>query len=297
MPNLRTPTTDVKGKSNLFDVLDNLFDVKSRSIRTCQPAVVVEVDAQRSLVTVQPLIRTQKDNSGEIEVQDDVQYEVPIQFPSAQGGVARLTFPVQKDTIGVIHYCERNRDNWLNSDGRSLQDSGNYNGVGMDGKLSPLYFVPEIFTPSQEVSYDPDNIVLTFNNSEFKITPEGVITLTNGVFTTTYNESSLVSTNGTISSTLNSDNSGEIRNSSGVIRLESNGNINLNGVIITPAGSVTLPTGQTLTSPTVSSGTVSASDSLTVNGVEMNEHEHVAGTNLLDGGGNTCTGRTGEPDA
>ena len=106
-----------------------------------------------------------------------------------------------------------------------------------------------------------------------------------------------MSTNGTISSTLNSDNSGEIRNSSGVIRLESNGNINLNGVIITPAGSVTLPTGQTLTATTVSSTTISASDSMSVNGVEMNEHEHVAGTNLLDGDGNACTGRTGEPDA
>ena len=38
-----------------------------------------------------------------------VQYEVPIQFPSAQGGSARLSFPVKKDTVGVLHYCERNQ--------------------------------------------------------------------------------------------------------------------------------------------------------------------------------------------
>ena len=29
----------------------------------------------------------------------------------------------------------------------------------------------------------------------------------------------------------------------------------------------------------------------------MKEHKHKAGTKLLDGGGNECTGETGEPDA
>jgi len=296
VPNFKTPP-DKKQKSNLLDVLENMFDSKSRNIRTCQPAIVVEVDSLKGFVTVQPLIRTQKDNSGEIEVQDDVQYEVPIHFQSAQSGKARLSFPISKGTVGIVHYCERNRENWINSDGKTLQDSGNYNGVGMDGKLSPLYFVPEVLTPQSARQFSETDVVLDYNNSEFRITPDGIIKLTNGVFTTQYTQDSLTSTNGTITSTLNTDGSGEINNSLGSIKLESNGNINLNGVIFTPQGSVTLPDGQTLTATNVSSTNVAASASLTIDGVEMKDHKHKAGNELLDSGGNKCTGKTGETDA
>jgi len=296
VPNFKTPP-DKKQKSNLLDVLENMFDSKSRNIRTCQPAIVVEVDSLKGFVTVQPLIRTQKDNSGEIEVQDDVQYEVPIHFQSAQSGKARLSFPISKGTVGIVHYCERNRENWINSDGKTLQDSGNYNGVGMDGKLSPLYFVPEVLTPQSARQFSETDVVLDYNNSEFRITPDGIIKLTNGVFTTQYTQDSLTSTNGTITSTLNTDGSGEISNGSGFIKLEIDGSINLNGVIINPAGTISQPTGQTLNTTTVNTSTLAATDSLTIDGVEMKEHKHKAGNELLDGGGNKCTGKTGEPDA
>ena len=296
MPNFKTPP-DKKQKSNLLDVLENMFDSKSRNIRTCQPAIVVEVDSLKGFVTVQPLIRTQKDNSGEIEVQDDVQYEVPIHFQSAQSGKARLSFPISKGTVGIVHYCERNRENWINSDGKTLQDSGNYNGVGMDGKLSPLYFVPEVLTPQSARQFSETDVVLDYNNSEFRITPDGIIKLTNSVFTTQYTQDSLTSTNGTITSTLNTDGSGEISNGSGFIKLEIDGSINLNGVIINPAGTITQPAGQTLSTTTVNTSTLAATDSLTIDGVEMKEHKHKAGNELLDGGGNKCTGKTGEPDA
>ena len=69
-------------------------------------------------------------------------------------------------------------------------------------------------------------------------------------------------------------------NALGSWTLETNGNINLNGVIITPAGSVTLPSGQSL-----------AADSIKANGKEMAGHDHNPGT--FAAGGDAVTGVSG----
>ena len=151
--------------------------------------------------------------------------------------------------------------------------------------------------------FSDTDVVLDYKDSEFRVSPEGIITLTNKVFTTTYDQDKLESTNGVITSVLNSDGSGEIRNGGGFIRLQADGNLNLNGVIINPQGTVIQPAWSNsyillmLTPQTLPATSIAASDSLTVDDVEMKEHKHKAGEELLDSGGNKCTGKTGEPDA
>ncbi len=55
----------------------------------------------------------------------------------------------------------------------------------------------------------------------------------------------------------------EVVNSNGFMRLLANGNVDLNGVIISPAGQITLPSGQSV-----------IADSMVVNGNELDAHIH-----------------------
>ncbi len=82
------------------------------------------------------------------------------------------------------------------------------------------------------------------------------------------------------------DGSIESVNSSGYIKLQSSGIVDINGFTITPTGAAESPV-------SVTSPTVTASTSLTVVGVEMDGHNHSAGT--YTAGGDNVTGQSGDP--
>ena len=79
---------------------------------------------------------------------------------------------------------------------------------------------------------------------------------------------------------LKNDGSIDLNNGSGHVTVGVDGIVNINGVTFDTAGNVTTPT-------VINAKTVTATDSLTVKGKEMNEHVHSGGT--------TGAGNTGKP--
>lgn len=79
---------------------------------------------------------------------------------------------------------------------------------------------------------------------------------------------------------LKNDGSIDLNNGSGHVTIGADGIVNINGVTFDTAGNVTTPT-------VINAKTVTATDSLTVKGKEMNEHVHSDVT--------TGTGNTGKP--
>ncbi len=255
----------------MIKVVDAWFAEASRNIHTCIPANVLEVDYAKGYVKVQPLITTVKDNSYETEIPYPEMQEVPIFFNSAGRGKARMSFPIKAGDTGLLLFSERSVENFLNSDGASLQKSNNFAGVGVGGRLNAVGFLPEIFTAQSARKFSSTDIVVDNEKSTVSLAPDGTIT----------------STNGTVTNVLNPDGSSTVSNGGGFITLLADGSVNINGFIITPNGAATSPI--SVTSPSVVAGT-----SLTVKGEEMDGHNHSVG-NYKDAENRPIQGISGDP--
>lgn len=255
----------------LVKVMDAWFSEVSRNIHTCIPASVLEVDYDKGYVRVQPLITTVKDNSYENEIPYPEIPEVPIFFNSAGRGKARMSFPIKSGDTGLLLFSERHVENFLNSDGASLQKSDNFTGVGVGGRLNAIGFLPEIFTAQSARKFSNTDIVVDNEKSAVSLAPDGTIT----------------STNGTVTNVLNPDGSSTVSNGGGFITLLADGSVNINGFIITPNGAATSPV--SVTSPSVVAGA-----SLTVKGKEMDGHNHSVGT-YKDAENRPIQGISGDP--
>ncbi|CAM0107034.1 baseplate spike [Vibrio phage 5P1c] len=267
-PLVKAPSSLTGG---MISVLEAFMEDKSRDIHTCIPANVISVNYDEGYVTVQPLITTVRDHSYESELPYPVLEEVPIFFNSAGRGKARMSFPIKAGDTGLLLFSERSVENFLNSDGVSLQKSNNYNGVGIGGVANPIGFLPEIFTASSARKFSSSDIVLENEKAVTNHAPDGTIT----------------STSGSATSVINPDGSATVSNGGGFITLQADGSVNINGFIITPNGAATSPV--SVTSPSVVAGA-----SLTVKGKEMDGHEHLVGT-YKDAENRPIKGVSGEP--
>lgn len=271
--NKQNPTMNVSASlsGGLISVLDAWFGETSRNIHTCIPASVIEVNYDKGYVRVQPLITTVKDNSYKNEIPYPEISEVPIFFNSAGRGKARMSFPIKQGDTGLLLFSERSTENFINSDGVSLQKSDNFVGVGVGGRLNAIGFLPEIFTAQNARKFSSKDIVIDNEKSKVSLAPDGTIT----------------STNGEVTSVLNPDGSSTISNGGGFITLREDGSVDINGFVITPNGAATSPV-------SVTAPTMTATTSLTIKGVEMDEHGHEVGT-YKDGEGRSLSGTAGNP--
>lgn len=255
----------------MIKVMDAWFAEVSRNIHTQIPASVIEVDYDKGYVRLQPLITTVKDNSYENEMPYPELNEVPIIFTSSGRGKARISVPVKPGDTGILYFSERSTENFLNSDGVSLQKSDNFTGVGVGGRLNPLGFEPEIFTAQSARKFSSTDIVIENEKSKVNLAPDGTITATNG----------------TVTNILNPDGSSTVSNGGGFITLLADGSVNINGFIITPNGAATSPV-------SVTSPSVVADASLTVKGKEMDGHNHSVG-DYKDAENRPIQGTSGDP--
>lgn len=266
-----TPTTS----GGLTALLNKHFEEHSAMMHTAIPARVTEVNYDEGWVSVQPLIKAVIKKPLSFVSREEVAYpgvyEVPLFQMSAGRGKAFISVPVKVGDVGGLFFSERDTDTFLTTSGDKVVDSANYSTHSQDGNPNAMMFIPELFTASGSGKIDPENIVIKNETSETKYHPDGTIE----------------STNGSISSILKPDGAGELVNSSGHMKLQSSGIIDLNGFIINVDGSATSPV-------SVGAPTMAAATSLTVAGKEMNGHKHSAGT-YKDGNNDPVTGQSGGP--
>lgn len=277
----------------LLDTKDIILKVIEKYVRdnvhTALPAKIINVKDYQGKQTVdcQVMVSRLYSNGDVLPYKDTTLYGVPVVMPSSGGGM--LSFPVQKGDTVLLVFGMRSMDSWKLSDGAKEvvpTDSRHY-------AETDAIAIPGLYTVSSHLSPNPIDVELKFKECSFRYSPDNLITLTNGKATTTYESTGTVKTdNGSISSTLNSDGSGEVTNGTGSIKLLADGSVDINGVVISTTGDVTVPLG--VTASTVSAPTISAGTSLTVNGVEQKEHKHGPGT-YIDAENRPITGDSGVP--
>ncbi|AUR86378.1 hypothetical protein NVP1084O_171 [Vibrio phage 1.084.O._10N.261.49.F5] len=250
-----TPRPYSKG---IQEVFYQYMRAASRDIKTGMPVTVKSVDYDRCLVTVQPNIRTILGMTGsdaEYQIEQLPVEEVPILFEDADNGTARITVPIQEGDTGVLVYAHRNTSVFLESDGKTIQDTEAYEGAGFNGATPKLGFRAGMKTKSEARPFSKDKVIVEYNSASTSISRQGEIK----------------STNGTATSVINPDGSVNINNGGGFIEISTDGTVNINGFTITPDGTATSPT-------SVIAPTMTAGQSLTVAGKEMSEHKHSNGT-------------------
>ncbi len=278
----------MRGPSYLKELIKDMLAGEICKMRTIIPAKVLLVNHLNSTVSVEPLIRTKWERySLRGEANMPLQEEVPIIFPTAQRGGCRLTMPIKEGDVGLLITSDRRTEIYRGTDGTQPTDSGSRAAMGYEGRVNIIGFLPEIFTASANQSFSSDDLELYYNDSYLRITQNNNIHLNNGkAHFAQYNDGQILLQTGSVSCSLEPDNSVTVTNGSGTFKLGSDGTIDLNGVKIAPDGTITAPT-------EIKVPKVSAGSSITKGGKEMPDDEHVHGAGSYKVGSENVTGTSG----
>lgn len=146
---------------------------------------------------------------------------IPVVFPA--GGGAILTFPLKVGNSVLLIFSMRSIDEWLASTGGTATPNSSRHHT-----ITDAIAIPSIFPTGDTPGANPDDVELVFGDATIRVSEDTSI---------------------------------DVENSSGYMRLGANGTINLNGVTISPDGTVVVPT--KLTSPLIE-----------VDGKELKDHKH-----------------------
>ena len=138
-------------EGGLVRLFETYTHQKFAAARTSVPAKVISVDYVRSLVNLEPLIRTMFDPVTGDELAIPEVLEVPILFQGANRGTSRLTFPIKSGSVGLLLFADRHTEKYLASDGVNVQDSLSYYTLGTDYILNVIGFLPELFTYANNI--------------------------------------------------------------------------------------------------------------------------------------------------
>lgn len=145
--------------------------------------------------------------------------DVPVSFP---GDDYVLEYQIDPGCEGDIHFSQRCMDGWKQTGGIAANPVARFHNK-QDAK-----FIPGIRSLT--------NAIANFANNGVRIRDK-----TGNRYVWIKNDNTLVVKNGAVTTTYGSDNSVSTANATGHMTLMANGNVDINGVIITPQGQITLP--------------------------------------------------------
>jgi hypothetical protein len=249
-------------------VLRIVAEYTRQHVNTSVPARVIAVDNYGSdqTVDVLPTINDVFSDGTVLELPPIL--DVPIQFPSAGGGL--LSFPVAVGDTVLLIFSKRSLDEWMSS---RTTDKGTFTPADRRNySLNDAIAIPGLYSKNTNLSPNTTDVELKFNNISFKLEKSGNASLTNG--------------NGSNSVTLASSGDVTLVNSSGSITIASSGLITLanagGSIALNLDGSVAFGNGAAITA---------AGDMVTATGKSMSNHTHPQG---IDSDGNTQQ-NTGSP--
>lgn len=146
-----------------------------QNLNTCLPARIISVDKLSTEQTIDvkaDIYRRYKDG---VVVESPVIYNVPVVFPAGGGGI--MTFPLAVDETVMIMFSQRSMDEWLEGAGLnavSPADSRNHH-------RTDAIAIPSIFTKQNNLTPSATDVELKFGTSSISISPEDVVTISDGV--------------------------------------------------------------------------------------------------------------------
>lgn len=152
----------------LVDALTQAIETKTSQINTNMPGTIVSYDALSNRATVRATIPKRLHFNEPLEGPQIVQ--VPVEWPASGGGKSSLTMPLQPGDGVELHFQQRSIENWLDGNNNFPDDPRQFD-------LSDCIAVPGC-APNGIIG-DPKDVVLKFNKTEVRITPENTIIIGN----------------------------------------------------------------------------------------------------------------------
>lgn len=161
----------VKEDKTLARIIQEAIAAHLYDVHVCLPARVEKYDAATQKADVKPLLKKRYKIDGDVEL--PVVTSVPVQWPSAANGAAYLHLPVAKGDLGMLVFCERSLDAWLQGAGQivSPDDPRHHH-------LSDGIFVPGLRPfGSPLAATSAANAVLQNGQMRVELSPDGKISI------------------------------------------------------------------------------------------------------------------------
>jgi hypothetical protein len=150
----------------LVDAINQSIEQRLAQVNTNLPATIVSYDAARNRAVVKVSIPKRLPDDTPLDGPQIV--EVPILWPASNGGKNSFTMPLQPGDGIMLAVQQRSIENWLDGnlafpdDPRQfdLSDSIGIAGCSYKGTVA-----------------DPKDVVLRFNNTQIRVTPDDAITV------------------------------------------------------------------------------------------------------------------------
>lgn len=143
--------------------VEQAIEAALSDVNTTVPGTIVSFDASRNRAVVRPSLPKRLADGTELAAPDI--HEVPVQWPTASGGVL-FTMPIRPGDGVTLHFAQRSLDNWLSGDGTAPEDPRRYD-------LTDAVAVPGLRASMAAV--DPDNVVLAMDGTTVTIEPGGTV--------------------------------------------------------------------------------------------------------------------------
>lgn len=156
--------------AELAEYTKNAIRKELLETHTCLPAKIHEYDEATQKAKVIPLLKIKyrhKDKPTDLAIINNV----PVQWPSSNGGSAFIHMPLKVGDFGIVIFSERSIDTWLAGEGDSVspEDPRHHH-------LSDAIFIPGVLPFKKALSISsPDNMILKNNNMTIEIDPSGKI--------------------------------------------------------------------------------------------------------------------------
>jgi len=152
----------------LSDSIQQMIEKSIGDMHTSIPGKVISYNAATNRAVVKPDLPKMIPTNEPLESPQIV--EVPVVWPASGGGKASFTMPLQPGDGMLLNFSQRSMENWLDGKTDIVDDPRQHD-------LSDCVAIPGC-APGGIVAHDKD-VVLKFNNTEVRITPEDTITIGN----------------------------------------------------------------------------------------------------------------------
>ncbi|QZI90586.1 hypothetical protein MYOV023v1_p0039 [Vibrio phage 91E28.1a] len=243
--------------------LRQAFRELSKELGTSIAGQILAFDTETQLAQVQIGIFA-VDAKGK-KIKPDPIIECPVEFSG--GGGWSFEHELNPNDEGLIIFSQRCLDAWIQTGGMAE------NPIARFHDKQDACFVPGIRSKK--------NAIKDFQNNGIRLRNEDA-----SVYHWLKNDGTIESKNDNSSHTQKPDGSVESVNSAGYVKLLASGVVDINGFLVQPTGAATSPV-------SVGAPTMTATNSLTVAGKEMDKHNHEPGTYVA--GATNVTGQSGDP--
>lgn len=151
---------------DLATVIKDAIKYQLSDVNTAIPARIISYNPETQEAEVEPVIKKRYKN-GKVVRRAPIT-GVPVVFPAAGGGI--ISFPVQAGDTVLLIFSQRSIDRWVRSGGEPVDPGDN-----RKHDISDAIAIPGLFTLTNALQSDPDNVTIKFSGAAISLTPEGAV--------------------------------------------------------------------------------------------------------------------------